>query len=176
MGEFFPCPLRGERLQASGHALAGRCTFEPNARKFEIKRHLVRRHQRKDAEAEALLSTIVPIVRGDAEAVDVDETEAGEDEDEDEDEDAEAEGGVAASAGADAGDRVCPRGCGKVENYKAFAAADAVAIHMAVQLVAPASARSTRVRVNVAAAAGRFCEMSRRAASGFVAAAMSCAA
>jgi hypothetical protein len=138
VGEFFPCPLRGERLQASGHARAGRCTFEPNARKFETKRHLMRRHQRSDAEAEALMTSIVPILRGDADAVDVDDDADGDGEGEGEDgeggegdvgEDDEGPSGV----GAGAGDRMCPRGCGKVINYKAFASADAVAIHMAVQ-------------------------------------------
>ena len=135
VGEFFPCPLRGERLQASGHARAGRCTFEPNARKFETKRHLMRRHQRSDADAEALMTSIVPILRGDADAVDVDDAADGEGEE------GEGEGGEGdgeddespSGAGAGAGDRMCPRGCGKVMCYKAFSPADAVAIHMAVQ-------------------------------------------
>ena len=57
-------------MPARGGLAAGPCTFEPNARRDKVRRHLHERHRTSDREAAVLMAGIAPITRGEDMAVD----------------------------------------------------------------------------------------------------------
>ena len=57
-------------MPARGGLAAGPCTFEPNARRDKVRRHLHERHRTSDREAAVLMAGTAPITRGEDMAVD----------------------------------------------------------------------------------------------------------
>ena len=57
-------------MPARGGLAAGPCTFEPNARRDKVRRHLHERHRTSDREAAVLMAGIAPITRGEDMAAD----------------------------------------------------------------------------------------------------------